>query len=161
MLKKVVVREAVLEDARLIADLTRKAWAGKCPPTARGHRDTWVNVSEDLHRGGAFILTVDGTPAGSLRWAPVDEDESIWKIRRLGVVPAFCGHNLSQHLVEAVIHHAQLCDVTELRLFLHRYLEPLTPLYEAYGFEPAPEMEFSTRDTLDPPPLMMRKTLYD
>ena len=99
MLKKIIVREALLDDARLIADLTRKAWAGKCPPTARGHRDTWVNVSEDLHKGGAFILLIDGTPAGSLRWAPVDEL--------------------------------------------------------------APEIEFSTRDTLDPPPLMMRKTLYD
>ena len=42
---------------------------------------------------------------------------------------------------------------------MHRYLEPLTSLYEAYGFELAPEIEFSTRDTLDLPPIMMRKTL--
>ena len=104
---RIIVREAVLEDAPLIANLTRKAWAGKCPPTSRGHRDTWVNVNEDLHAGGAFILLVDDIPAGSLRWAPLDEDENVWKIRRLGVIPAFCGQNLSQHLIEAVIHHAQ------------------------------------------------------
>ena len=156
---RIIVREAVLEDAPLIANLTRKAWAGKCPPTSRGHRDTWVNVNEDLHAGGAFILLVDDIPAGSLRWAPLDEDENVWKIRRLGVIPAFCGQNLSQHLIEAVIHHAQLCEIAELRLFLHRYLEPLTSLYEAYGFKLAPEIEFSTRDTLDLPPIMMRKTL--
>ena len=86
---RIIVREAVLEDAPLIANLTRKAWAGKCPPTSRGHRDTWVNVNEDLHAGGAFILLVDDIPAGSLRWAPLDEDENVWKIRRLGVIPAF------------------------------------------------------------------------
>ena len=155
----IVIREASLEDASLIADLTRQAWANKCPPTSRGHRDTQVTVNEDLHVGGAFILLVDDIPAGSLRWAPLDEDDTIWKIRRLGVIPAFCGQNLSQHLIEAVIHHTQLCDISELRLFLNRYLEPLTSLYEAYGFELAPEIEFSTRDTLDDPPIMMRKIL--
>ncbi len=156
---KIAVREASIEDAHLIADLTRKAWAGKCPPTARGHRDTWVNVNEDLHNGGAFILSVDDIPAGSLRWTSLDEDDHIWKIRRLGLLPDFCGRKLSQHLIEAIIHHAQLCEINELRLFLHLYLEPLTSLYEAYGFGLAPEMEFSTRNTMDPPPIMMRKIL--
>ena len=156
---KIAVREASIEDARLIADLTRKSWAGKCPPTAQGHRDTWVNVNEDLHNGGAFILSVDDKPAGSLRWAPLDEDDHIWKIRRLGLIPAFCGKKLSQHLIEAIFHHAQLCEINELRLYLHLYLEPLTSLYEAYGFELAPEIEFSTRNTLEPPPIMMRKVL--
>lgn len=156
---KIVVREASLEDAPLIAELTRKAWADKCPPISGGHHDTWQKVNEDLHAGGAFILMADDIPAGSLRWAPLDEDDHIWKIRRLGVIPAFCGQNLSQHLIEAVIHHAQLSEIDELWLFLHRYLEPLTSLYEAYGFELAPEIEFSARDSMDISPIMMRRVL--
>lgn len=156
---RILVREASLEDASLIAKLTRQAWANKCPPTSRGHLDSQTTVNEDLHAGGAFILLVNDTPAGSLRWMPLDDDSTIWKIRRLGIIPAFCGQNLSQHLIEAVIHHAQLCDISELRLFLHHYLEPLTSLYEAYGFELAPEIEFSTRDIMDGSPIMMRKIL--
>ncbi len=156
---KIVVREASLEDAPLIAELTRQAWADKCPPFSGGHHDTWQKVNEDLHAGGAFILLADGIPAGSLRWAPLDEDEHIWKIRRLGIIPAFCGQNLSQHLIEAVIHHAQLCEIDELRLFLHHYLEPLTSLYEAYGFELAPEIEFPARDSMDISPITMRRIL--
>lgn len=156
---RIIVREAVLEDAPLIANLTRKAWAGKCPPTSRGHRDTWVNVNEDLHAGGAFILLVDDIPAGSLRWAPLDEDENVWKIRRLGVIPAFCGQNLSQHLIEA--GHTPCPAVRNRRA--PSFPAPISgtsdQLYEAYGFELAPEIEFSTRDTLDLPPIMMRKTL--
>ena len=119
---KIVVREASLEDAPLIAELTRKAWADKCPPISGGHHDTWQKVNEDLHAGGAFILMADDIPAGSLRWAPLDE-------------------------------------IDELRLFLHRYLEPLTSLYEAYGFELAPEIEFSARDSMDISPIMMRRVL--
>ena len=56
---KIVVREASLEDAPLIAELTRKAWADKCPPISGGHHDTWQKVNEDLHAGGAFILMAD------------------------------------------------------------------------------------------------------
>lgn len=100
----ILVREATLEDAQLIADLTRAAWAGKVAITSSGHRETKVGVLPDLQSGGGFILLVNDIPAGSVRWVPLDDNADVWEIMRMGVVPAFRGHNLSQHLLEAVIH---------------------------------------------------------
>ena len=154
------VSEASEEDAPLIADLTRKAWAGRGPINSRGHTDTTDQVISDLHEGGAFILWVDDKPVGSIRWAPTDEDDEIWKIRRLGVLPEYAGQNLSQYLIEACINRAQLSDIAELRLFLHPWYEPMTRFYEAYGFAPAPEIEFTLRNPNEPPPFMMRKDLH-
>ncbi|MBS7328865.1 MAG: GNAT family N-acetyltransferase [Oxalobacter sp.] len=155
----VTVSEASEEDAPLIAELTRKAWENRCPPTSHGHTDTADSVITDLHEGGAFILWVDDKPAGSVRWAPTDEDDEIWKIRRLGVLPEYAGQNLSQYLIEACINRARLSGITEMRLFMSPWLEPMTRFYEAYGFELAPEIEFTLRNPLEPPPIMMRKTL--
>jgi hypothetical protein len=39
-----VVREATKEDASLIAELTRAAWAGKVSVTSSGHRETAVSL---------------------------------------------------------------------------------------------------------------------
>lgn len=155
----ITVSEATDEDAPLIAELTRKAWEGRCPANAHGHLDTADQVITDLHEGGAFILWVDDKPAGSVRWAPTEEDDEIWKIRRLGVLPEYAGRNLSQYLIEACVNQAQLSDIGELRLFLHPWMEPMTRFYEAYGFEPAPEIEFTVRNPLEAPPIMMRKQL--
>lgn len=49
---KVVVREALLEDARLIADLTLQAWAGKVAAHSEGHNETEATVLPDLQNGG-------------------------------------------------------------------------------------------------------------
>ena len=62
-LKNILVREASLNDAQLIADLTRASWADKVSPTSSGHRETAEVVLMDLQRGGAFILQVNGVPS--------------------------------------------------------------------------------------------------
>ena len=118
----ITVSEASEEDAPLIADLTRKAWAGRGPINSRGHTDTTDQVIYDL--------------------------------------PEYAGQNLSQYLIEACINRAQLSDIAELRLFLHPWYEPMTRFYEAYGFAPAPEIEFTLRNPNEPPPFMMRKDLH-
>lgn len=156
---KIVVREASLEDAPLIADLTRKAWAANArrPRTVTaipGSMSTKTCMPEAL----SSCWWTASRP-GSLRWAPLVKTNPSGKSAGSASFPLSAAQNLSQNLLEAVIHHAQLCEISELRLFLHRYLEPLTSLYEAYGFELAPEIEFSTRNTMDPPPVMMRKIL--
>jgi hypothetical protein len=53
---KIVVRQATDDDAKLIAGLTRAAWAGKVAVTSSGHRETAVLVSQHLRDGGGFIL---------------------------------------------------------------------------------------------------------
>jgi hypothetical protein len=54
------IREATLDDAQLIANLTRAAWAEQVAVTSGGHRETAVSAAEHLHSGGGFILLIDG-----------------------------------------------------------------------------------------------------
>lgn len=155
----IIVREASLDDAQLIADLTRTAWAGKVAVTSSGHRETAVRVRQDLQNGGGFILLKEETPIGSVRWAPVESEPDVWEIIRMGVVPAYRGEHLSQHLLEAVIHRALASDVNELRLGVRADQTRLLDLYAAFGFELAPELEYTHANPFEPAPTVMRRVL--
>ena len=155
----IVVREATLEDAPLIAELTRAAWAGKVAVTSSGHRETAVRVLQDLQAGGGFILLRDDAAIGSVRWAPLESEPDVWEIMRMGVLPSHRGEHLSQHLLEAVIHRALASDVRELRLGVRVDQERLLDLYSAYGFELAPELEYTHANPLEPAPMVMRRVL--
>ena len=155
----IVVREATAEDAPLIAELTRAAWAGKVTVTSSGHRETALRVSEHLRNGGGFILMLDGEPVGSVRFAPHDEDQDIWEILRMGVLPHCRGSNLSQHLLEAVIHHGLTSAVQELRLAVRSDQPKLLDFYSAYEFELAEELDYSHANPAEPSPLVMRRRL--
>jgi GNAT superfamily N-acetyltransferase len=153
------VREATLDDAALIAELTRAAWAGKVAVTSSGHRETAVGVAEHLRDGGGFILLIDNQPAGSARWLPLDHDPDIWEMLRMGILPAWRGHDLSLHLLEAAIHRALESGVSELRLGVRNDQPRLIDLYAAHGFDVAPELEYSHANPLEPAPTVMRRLL--
>lgn len=153
------IREATLDDAQLIADLTRAAWADRVAVTSGGHRETAISVSEHLLHGGGFILLVDDKPAGSARWLPREDNPDIWEMLRIGVLPAYRGLDLSQQLVEAVIHHAYVNDIEELRLAVRHDQPRLLDLYSAYEFEEAPELEYAHANPMDPAPTVMRRKL--
>lgn len=155
----ILVREADLDDAQLIADLTRAAWAGKVAVTSSGHRETAVRVLQDLQHGGGFIMLNEDRPIGSVRWIPLDSEPDVWEISRMGVLPEYRGEHLSQHLLEAVIHRALASEVTELRLAVRPDQERLLDLYAAFGFELAPELEYTHANPLEQTPTVMRRTL--
>lgn len=155
----IVVREAVIEEAQLIADLTRAAWADTVAVTSTGHRETAIRVTQDLHEGGGFILLRDNQPVGSVRWLPLDADPDILEIVRMGILPQHRGNNLSQHLLESVIHHALASEITELRLAVRTDQQRLLDFYSVFGFEAAPELEYSHANPLEPAPIVMRKYL--
>ena len=154
-----LIREASPDDAELIAALTCNAWAGKVASSSSGHQETGASVLDDLRLGGGFILLVDNVAAGSVRWLPLDTEHDVWEIVRMGVTHAFRGQSLSQHLLEAVIHQALGCDVTELRLAVRTDQPRLIDFYAALGFELAPELEYSHANPAEPPPTVMRRVL--
>ncbi|WP_300758103.1 GNAT family N-acetyltransferase [Janthinobacterium sp.] len=156
---QIVVREANDADVQLIAELTRASWAGKVAATSSGHRETTERVAGDLRSGGGFILLIDGQPAGSVRWMPLDSEPSIWEIARMGIVPAWRGQHCSQQLLEAVIHHGLACQAEELRLAIRRDQPKLIDFYAAYGFELAEELEYTHANPAEPLPMMMRRSL--
>ena len=157
--RKIVVREATHEDSQLIAALTRAAWAGKVSVTSSGHRETAVIVADHLRDGGGFVLLVDDEPVGSVRWLPLDGGSRTWEVCRMGVLPTWRGHNLSQHLLEAVIHHGLACGVDEVRLAVRADQRKLVDFYASYEFALAEELEYSHANPLEPPPLVMRRAL--
>lgn len=156
---QIVVRAAADEDAGLIAELTRAAWAGKVAASSSGHRETAEQVAEQLRSGGGFILLLDDAAAGSVRWSPLDLDPGTWEIRRMGVLPARRGANLSQHLLEAVIHQALESGAAELRLAVRSDQPKLLDFYAAFGFELAAELEYAHGNPAEPTPSVMRRTL--
>ncbi|SNS71522.1 Ribosomal protein S18 acetylase RimI [Noviherbaspirillum humi] len=155
----ILIREAKEEDAQLIADLTRSAWAGKVVASSSGHQESPQRVVSDLRDGGGFILLADERPVGSVRWHPLEGESDVWEIMRMGVLPEYRGVQLSQHLLEAVIHQAQACEIEELRLAVRPDQTPLLDLYAAYGFEPAPELVYTYANPAEPEPMVMRKQL--
>lgn len=156
-LSNILVREASLDDAALIAELTRASWADKVKATSSGHRETAEAVLKDLEIGGGFILQVNDNPSGSVRWLPVDGESDVWEVRRMGVLPIYRSKNLSQHLLEAIIHRAHASDITELRLGVRADQPRLLDFYAAFGFEIAPELEYPHDMQHEPTPTMMRR----
>lgn len=155
----VLVREAHPDDAELIAELTRINWAGRLGSDPSVHHEGIDRVLHDLRLGGGFILIVDNVNAGSVRWLPHDDEPAVWDIVRMGVLPSHRGLGLSQHLLEAVIHHALLADINELRLTVHTQQSRLVDLYSAFGFELAPELETELQHSQEDPSVVMRKAL--
>jgi predicted N-acetyltransferase YhbS len=155
-----LMREATPADADLIADMTRAAWAGKVAPTSSGHREAAERVAQQLQEGGGFILLADGVPVGSVRWLPLESDPEVREVLRMGVLPAWRGSQLSQLLLEAVVHHAQASEVRELRIAVRTDQPRLLDLYAAYGFELAMDLEYDHANPAEPTPLVMRRSLH-
>jgi ribosomal protein S18 acetylase RimI-like enzyme len=155
----IIVREAEFDDAHLIAEITRAAWADRVAATPGGDQETAERVLRDLREGGGFIMTRDEVPIGSVRWVPVESQSRIWEIQRMGVLPAHRGERLSQHLLEAVIHRALANEVEELRLEVRIDQDRLLDLYATFGFELAPELEYSYAPLSEPGPTVMRRIL--
>lgn len=153
------IREATLQDAQLIADLTRAAWAGKVAASSSGHRETAEAASYHLQIGGGFILLINDQAVGSVRWLPLPDQPGTWEMLRMSVLPAYRGANLSQQLIEAVIQQACLEGVTELRLAVRADQPRLLDLYSAYEFEEAPELEYTHANPLEAAPTVMRRIL--
>jgi len=78
----VTVREATLEDAQLIAELTRACWAKRVALSSSGHRETAVRVLQHLQEGGGFVMLDGDEPIGSVRWLPLEGQGDIWEILR-------------------------------------------------------------------------------
>ncbi|MGZ5818789.1 MAG: GNAT family N-acetyltransferase [Burkholderiaceae bacterium] len=153
------IRAATSDDAQIIADMTRAAWAGKVADTSSGHRETAMLVSTQLRQGGGFILLINDQPSGSVRWLPTEDKSDVWEILRMGLLPDFRGNNFSKSLLEAVIHHALANKVRELRLAVRVDQPRLLDLYAAYGFEQAPELTYAHANPSEPAPIVMRTRL--
>ncbi len=77
----------------------------------------------------------------------------------MGMLPAWRGTKLSQHLLEAVIHHRLACGVQEVRLAVRADQPRLIDFYTAFEFELAEQLAYTHANPLEPAPLVMRRLL--
>ena len=77
----------------------------------------------------------------------------------MGVLPAWRGKNISQHLLEAIIHHGLETGVEELRMAVRADQPKLIDFYTAFEFELAEELEYTHANPLEPAPFVMRRQL--
>lgn len=155
----VQIRAATLDDAALIAGLTRAAWAGRVAATSSGHREDEERVLRDLRAGGGFLLLQDNRAIGSVRWSQVESELKVWEIMRMGILPAYRGQDLSRHLLEAVFHHARTAGITELRLAVRADQPRLLRFYAAFGFAETPDLAYTRANPAEPAPIVMRRIL--
>jgi GNAT superfamily N-acetyltransferase len=162
-----VLRTATLDDAELIAQLTRAAWVGK-PENSSGHRETAENVRRNLEEGEVIIMELGGQAIGSVRTYPVFEkleDGTVigpvaLEIARLGIVPEHRGRGLSTWLMNEVMIRALNRGIEELRLAVRTDEPGLQAMYERQGFFVDSSLTYSHANPNSPKPITMRKYLF-
>ncbi len=161
------LRTATLEDAELIAQLTRACWVGK-PEGSSGHVETAERVRKSLEDGFAILMELNGQPVGSVRCYPVFdtlEDGTrngpiALEIARLGVLPELRGRGMSTWLMNEAMLRATHLGIEELRLAVRTDEPGLQRFYERQGFFVDDSITYSHANPNNPKPITMRKYLF-
>jgi ribosomal protein S18 acetylase RimI-like enzyme len=161
------LRTATLEDAELIAQLTRACWVGK-PENSSGHRETAAAVRASLEEGEIVIMELNGTAVGSVRLYPVFETDErgerfgpmALEIARLGILPELRGRGLSTWLMNEAMLRAMRHGIEELRLAVRTDEPGLKAFYERQGFVEDSSFTYSHANPNSPKPVTMRKYLF-
>ncbi len=155
------LRTATLEDAELIAELTRAAWVGK-PKDSSGHRESAETVLKSLEEGEAIIMELGGKPIGSVRIYPVLENgfPVALEMARLAVLPEYRGRGISTWLTNEVMIRALNRGCEELRLAVRTDEPGLVKFYERIGFFVDSSISYSHANPNSPKPITMRKYLF-
>ena len=162
-----LLRPATLDDAELIAALTRAAWIHK-PANSSGHRESAKSVRANLLEGEAIIMELGGEAIGSVRLYPVyqtlDDGSQAGpialEIARLGILPAYRGRGLNTWLMNEAMMMATRRGIEELRLAVRTDEPGLQRLYERQGFFVDSSIVYSHANPDSPPPITMRKYLF-
>jgi tRNA threonylcarbamoyladenosine biosynthesis protein TsaE len=99
------VRAVGPEAAADVLAVVRAAFAGRPPldPPTDALAETEESLAAALGRGGGLLVTLDGTPVGSLLLDPVD---GVTFLRRVGVTPQHRDHGVAAALVAGALEAA-------------------------------------------------------
>ncbi len=159
---------ATLEDAALIARLTRECWVGK-PANSSGHTESVEAVEKSLREGSAIIMCLEGIAVGSVRYYPVMGESTpevtyhgaiAWEIGRLGILPAYRGRGLSTWLMNEIMIRATSSGIEELRLAVRTDEPGLLEFYKRQGFFEDDGIKYSHANPNSQKPITMRKYLF-
>lgn len=130
-----VLREAVPEDAPVLATLLREAfeeYRGRLDPPSSAHDKSEETVRQELRDGGAFLASDDTGPLGCVFFHP--RADHVY-LDRLAVRPAFRGRGVARALVDAVESRAQALGHTRVRLSVRLALKDHHVYYARLGYQ--------------------------
>jgi predicted N-acetyltransferase YhbS len=155
------LRTATVEDAELIATITRAAWVGK-PEDSSGHFESVETVLKSLGEGEIIIMELGGKPIGTVRIYPVLENgfPIALEMARLAVLPEYRGRGISTWLTNEVMIRALNRGIEELRLAVRTDESGLVKFYERIGFFVDSSISYSHANPNSPKPITMRKYLF-
>ncbi|MEI7445872.1 MAG: GNAT family N-acetyltransferase [Burkholderiales bacterium] len=160
MAPRATVHAATPADAALVHDLTQRAWQGTVAANSSAYRETPATVEAIFAAGGgAFVLRLDGEPAGSVRWLPVPHAQPSWEIKRMGLLRETRGLGLGPLLADAVVDAARAAGVRRLQLGVRIDQPRLLAFWNGLGFEPDDAVTLSSHNPLTAPPITMSRRL--
>ena len=130
----VEVRLAGSEDAAAVLEVVRAAFGARPPldPPASALAETEESLRGRLAAYGGLLAVVDGTPAGTLVFAP---KEAALGLVRFGVVPAAQGRGVATALVAAADSHARRLGGGGLEVIARVELPETVRFWTRQGFE--------------------------
>ncbi|WP_164017166.1 GNAT family N-acetyltransferase [Pyxidicoccus trucidator] len=129
-----MIREAVPEDAPLLALLLREAfeeYRGRLDPPSSAHGKTVEVVLRELRDGGAFIAESPSGAEGCVFFHP--KSDHLY-LDRLAVLPPFRGRGVARALVEAVESRARALGPMPVRLNVRLALQDHQDWYARLGY---------------------------
>ncbi|MFM1989370.1 MAG: hypothetical protein RJA99_2327 [Pseudomonadota bacterium] len=157
---RATVHAATAADAALVHAITQRAWHGTVAADSTAYRETTATVEALFAAGGgAFVLRLDGEPAGSVRWLPVPHAPGSWEIKRLGLLREARGLGLGALLAEAVIEAARAAGARRLQLGVRVDQPRLLAFWNGLHFVPDDGVALSSHNPLTAPPITMSRRL--
>jgi len=152
----VTISAASPSDAALLHALTQQAWQGTVAPDSSAFRETPATLDAIFASGGgALLLRVDGEPAGSVRWLPVQHPLPTREVKRLGVLPALRGLGLARRLMNALLADAARAGVRRVQLGVRADQPRLIAFYQRHGFGLDTAVALSSINPLTAAPVTM------
>lgn len=96
------------------------------------HRKYYTPYSEKEHLGRAWILYLDGQPAGCAAYR--ERSEGLCEIKRVFIRPKYRGRGISRELLFTVEDYARERGCTRIALDTNSALEPAVTLYRRSGY---------------------------
>lgn len=131
---EILVRPAKLEDAELLVEVAKQAfavWHGIFNPPSGTVTATPESVAKVFENGGGFIAEVDGKAVGCVLFEA--RSDHVY-LSRLGVLPEANGKGISKLLASSVEEASRSMGVCEVRLATRLTKNHLVPMYEKFGY---------------------------
>jgi ribosomal protein S18 acetylase RimI-like enzyme len=154
-----VIRPATLDDAEAIAQMVRRAWAGRVAPDSSGHRETAGKVRLDLQKGSGWVVVDGEKVVASVRLLPHPSEAGVGEVRKLGVLPEYRKQGWGSKLVGVLEERARALGLKELRLAVRHDQYRLVEWYGSLGYVLDPSLVYSAANPLTPPPFVLHKYL--